>query len=79
MRERSQYLMVVRGHGTDRVDKIPEHQTARGRHTHSLLLHLHTGFGKEVCKISGHHGVVQELNETLAYPHFDFGNSFCTG
>jgi hypothetical protein len=21
---------------------------------------------------------VQELKETLAYPHFDFGNSFCT-
>ena len=37
-----------------------------------------SGFGKEVCKISGRYGVVQELKETSAYPHFDFGNSFCT-
>ena len=36
-------------------------------------------FGKEVCEISGRSRVMQELKETLAYPHFDFGNSFCTG
>ena len=37
-----------------------------------------TGFGKDVCEISGPQGVVPELKETLTYPHFDFGNSFCT-
>ncbi len=35
------------------------------------------GFGKEGYEISGCYGVVQELKETLAYLHFDFGNSFC--
>jgi hypothetical protein len=41
---------------------------------HRMIL----GFGKDVCKISGRQEVVQELKETLAYPHFDFGSSFCT-
>jgi hypothetical protein len=48
---------------------------------HSLNLFsdtTNTGFGKEVCEISGRHGVVQELKGTLAYPHVDFGNSYCT-
>ena len=36
------------------------------------------GFGKEGCEISGRHGVVQELKETLTSLHLDFDKSFCT-